>query len=448
MQFLALHKHGEADPFRCAADEIAKYRSELTDLLWEFDDYLEPDCFDTDKFAELQTASRKAAPKIYDILMRMKLDISFRDDLSSRGSIAQLPTPTSPPTIPALFSTGSHSLLGSGGSVTDFRHVDEATAQMRKLLQQANFDDGPPRPPSANPWDWQTKQSVDGRGQDESESVHHRAGDESPVLPSGTPGSEPRRQSLVTPQPTPSVTSAPSEHGGSQHDGEDRRLSSVSTSSHNTFGHGYQRQKNVMSSYSIPENSVTEQQNGMIPYFQTTNTFSPVSPHGRQTSMTPSMKSEAGDAENVLPSPGDPRPPSGFNPVPSLGRPSPLPPAILEAQPGLEVVEMPKNNESELGPIPVESERQASETQSTSPTPSHSLVPQTPLSTHGSIASIDIPIIQSAIGESSSYRIAKGFCDGAAEVIRGGIGVKRTKKPVVSIMPTPYCQLRYTNFDR
>jgi hypothetical protein len=37
------------------------------------------------------------------------------------------------------------------------------------------------------------------------------------------------------------------------------------------------------------------------------------------------------------------------------------------------------------------------------------------------------------IDNTSSFWIAKGFCDGAQEVIRGGIGVKRTKKPVVSI---------------
>jgi hypothetical protein len=41
--------------------------------LWDFDDYVEVDEFDADKFAELQKASRNAAPKICDILKRMKL---------------------------------------------------------------------------------------------------------------------------------------------------------------------------------------------------------------------------------------------------------------------------------------------------------------------------------------------------------------------------------------
>ena len=37
-----------------------------------------------------------------------------------------------------------------------------------------------------------------------------------------------------------------------------------------------------------------------------------------------------------------------------------------------------------------------------------------------------------AIGFDSSFHQAKGFCEGAKEVIRGGIGVKKTKKPVVT----------------
>jgi hypothetical protein len=80
-------------------DEITEYRSELNDLLWEFDDYIDdPDSFDADKFAELQASSRKAAPKIYDILMRMKLEVPY-DDLSPIGSLPhsiatqQSPTP-------------------------------------------------------------------------------------------------------------------------------------------------------------------------------------------------------------------------------------------------------------------------------------------------------------------------------------------------------------------
>lgn len=35
-----------------------------------------------------------------------------------------------------------------------------------------------------------------------------------------------------------------------------------------------------------------------------------------------------------------------------------------------------------------------------------------------------------SIGLSSSFYLYKGFCDGAKEVIRGGAGIKKVKKPV------------------
>ncbi|TGJ84481.1 hypothetical protein E0Z10_g4267 [Xylaria hypoxylon] len=54
-------------------DGIAQSRSELEDLLWDFDDYVEVDEFDADKFSGLQKSSRNAALKILDILKRMKL---------------------------------------------------------------------------------------------------------------------------------------------------------------------------------------------------------------------------------------------------------------------------------------------------------------------------------------------------------------------------------------
>lgn len=426
-----------------AADDIAKYRAELTDLLWEFDDYTELDSFAVEKFSELQTTSRKAAPKIYDILMRMKLDISFRDDMSSRGSVSQLPTPTSPPMVPAsLLTLSSGSAFGTGGSGTDFRHVDEATAQMRKLLQQTNFGEAPPPPPSTNPWDWQTKDPGERRsGGEDGESDYTRPGDESPILPDGAPNSEPRRLSYVTPQPTPSITSAPSEHGGDG-DGDDHRLSNISAASHNTFGHGFQRQKSVMSTFSIPEDSVS-QQNGMIPYFQKTSAFSPVSPQVRQIGMVPPRGSEGttrSDVESNLPSPS-----SSFTPLPSLG----LSPEAIEAQPGLEVAAFQTSNVTDLGPIPVEPERQASEAQSTSPTLSQARLRQTAQSTHDSVASAEFFNAQCVIDETSSFQISKGFCDGAAEVIRGGIGVKRTKKPVVTNVPTTPCNSsRVLTLDR
>jgi hypothetical protein len=406
-------------------DEIAKFRTELTELLWEFDDYIEPDTFDVGKFGELQTASRKAAPRIYDILMRMKLDVSFRDDLSSRGSIAQLPTPTSPPFLPAsVASNSSGHYLSTTTSPVDFRTVDEATAQMRRMLQQASIDEGPPRPPSTNPWDWQVRQQGSGgrQGDDGESIIIAPPGDESPVLPPSALSVESRGMSSVQ-HPAPlNITSHQSEHGGSHDGGDERRLSSMSASSHNTFGHGYQRQKSVMSSFSIPEHSVSEhsvpQQNGMVSYFQPTGSFSPVSSHGRQTSLVPSVNSESsttGELDTYRP-PIESQQPAGFSPTPAPAVPHTMSAAAIEAQAGLQVVTNDRPAPLDSGPIPVETEQQ---TQS-SPTPSS----QIPHTTQKSVQATPAPI-----DTTTSFHLQKGFCDGAAEVIRGGIGVKRTKKP-------------------
>ncbi|KAL1898418.1 hypothetical protein Cpir12675_001883 [Ceratocystis pirilliformis] len=68
-----------------ASDEIAVLRTELNDLLWEFDDYTELDHFDVSKYTELQQASRKAAPRIHDILMRMRIEPLVTRPISMYG---------------------------------------------------------------------------------------------------------------------------------------------------------------------------------------------------------------------------------------------------------------------------------------------------------------------------------------------------------------------------
>lgn len=47
---------------------------ELNDFLYDFEDYVEADRFDTNRFSELYALSRKAAPRILHIITRMKLE--------------------------------------------------------------------------------------------------------------------------------------------------------------------------------------------------------------------------------------------------------------------------------------------------------------------------------------------------------------------------------------
>ncbi|KAI1102179.1 hypothetical protein F4804DRAFT_276775 [Jackrogersella minutella] len=162
-------------------DEIAQYRSELEDLLWDFDDYVEPDEFDASKFEELQKASRKAAPKVVDILKRMKLvapaPTSARS--SSRGaSVApdqssshydSIPTsividPPASTSTQKLMEETEMQLRDMMGTVAGPDEGLDADLHSRSIsdLDRSNShrsdevsdvtSDPPPRPPSTDPW--------------------------------------------------------------------------------------------------------------------------------------------------------------------------------------------------------------------------------------------------------------------------------------------------------
>lgn len=80
-------------------DDISSFHLELTDSLWEFDDYVAIETFDQDKYAELQALCRKVAPKIYNILVRMNIE------LLAKGSDHEPPPPQIMPESPIMFPT-------------------------------------------------------------------------------------------------------------------------------------------------------------------------------------------------------------------------------------------------------------------------------------------------------------------------------------------------------
>jgi hypothetical protein len=171
---------------RLRQDEIAQFRSELDDLLWDFDDYVEADTFDAEKFEELQKASRKAAPKIVDILKRMKLSAPVYMPVSAPPSApasvaagASVSRPASEPASivlepPLTISKAAEGvqqetgeLVVMGAQAGPDLGVD-GTPELRPISQAAASDldrsnshrsevsdgllDPPPRPPSADPW--------------------------------------------------------------------------------------------------------------------------------------------------------------------------------------------------------------------------------------------------------------------------------------------------------
>jgi len=142
-------------------DVITQFRSALEDLLWDFDDYLEVDEFDVAKFEELQKASRKAAPMIWDIIKCMKLVAPAPappiSPPPSEGRPASMTTQTVPANIQKMVGEvngGVSDMIGTGaGPDTGLWGDIEASRPPRSHSGPSEPpSEPPPTPPSTNPW--------------------------------------------------------------------------------------------------------------------------------------------------------------------------------------------------------------------------------------------------------------------------------------------------------
>ncbi|KAK2612701.1 hypothetical protein QQS21_001318 [Conoideocrella luteorostrata] len=78
-------------------DDISSFHLELTHLLWEFDDYLTIETFNESKYTDLQSLCRNVAPKMYNVLVRMNIELLAR--VSDNDAALHI-VPESPPTSP------------------------------------------------------------------------------------------------------------------------------------------------------------------------------------------------------------------------------------------------------------------------------------------------------------------------------------------------------------
>ena len=442
-------------------EEISNFRTELTDLLWDFDDYVEADAFEADEFAKLQALSRKAAPKIYDILMRMRLEVPVVND--NRHFMSQLSPPSSPhpgPLSPAQ-STGflreghtpatRSSMSGSqtdARSLADRQLVEDATTQMENHVAQGRMPSiqsnvigagyiesqeayevtaapQPPPPPSDDPWDPQHAPRVEDYDHDttdvERRPTVHRP--ESPVDPAISPMSPDNRRRLGSaPQRSSGGAMGFSDSDSHEHDPHRQSVSSTNSNFMGGYAPTSQRPRTATLSPSIPEEGHVSPRSGRPPMYveQLQVRPPPVPPllPNRNHSLPqrqPNIYS-TDDVEDInrqyvnpnAPPPSAPLPPP---PVPvkdhgtavgRTGSESQSGPDTPTTQPGLEVA-----FHDDPGLIPVSSEAQD--------TPSERQLSLTPK--------------DCAIGSGSSFYLYKGFCEGAKEVVRGEIGVKKTKKP-------------------
>lgn len=158
----------------CTIEEIAQYRSELEDLLWDFDDFVEVEGFDEEKFEELQKASRRAAPKVVDMLKRIKLVgaaplPSLSTPSSERASvIIDSPSGANNETTEVERKLTNMSVMGSqagpdlgvdgtsasrANSRTASRPISELDRNSSHRSKKSTEPlEPPPRPPSADPW--------------------------------------------------------------------------------------------------------------------------------------------------------------------------------------------------------------------------------------------------------------------------------------------------------
>jgi hypothetical protein len=443
-----------------SADDIAQYRSELNELLWEFDDFIEVDEFDAEKFTGLQGMSRKNAPKICDILMRMKLEPAPRDDpVSPRMTESPQPLsvvpaiPASPITPAAAFDaleedvrTQLRDMMGAQSGpdqglevpAQEQAQVEPPTPVVEEVLQE------PPRPPSANPWDLASTPILEVIDQvDTEEPVERRRPVtmmDSPTLPASNlavsrmPSSGGSSYTVVETGPMVVHLDDQYQLGNSYAAGDHRnslpsRVRGVSTSSsrsqHPTIPEDSTVRSDGMASMATPPlvqsrlsqtGSVYSQ--GSLPSRQRSiesiqsSVFDSRRPDAATSPTTTdnrfSMMSSNWGNDSTLNSPVNPHYRHNFTP--------PIPhTAMLAPHPehsGLQAVA--PATQFDDGPIPVDTEPDQLGSR---------------------------PLIQAlrraptlTIGINSSFYRYKGFCEGAKEVARGGLGIKETRKPAVSFL--------------
>ncbi|OAA80907.1 RING finger domain-containing protein [Akanthomyces lecanii RCEF 1005] len=213
-------------------EEIKGPRANLGRLVYGFDEYVDEDEFEADKYTELQALTREVALKIYEVLISMRLEMnsskdnpqqSFLNEFSPPSSPhppPNFPVPPTPPRSSVQSATGAPSSPLPGAPRRAFQSVQYANEELESFrdrqpgsvlgpedeplvspsqLAPPPQQPPPPRPPSANPWD----------------TTIAGSNDEIAVAISGEP--LPRRPLVAPPSPRPPSNSATSPVSPGQH---------------------------------------------------------------------------------------------------------------------------------------------------------------------------------------------------------------------------------------
>ncbi|ORY65486.1 uncharacterized protein BCR38DRAFT_484903 [Pseudomassariella vexata] len=474
-------------------DGIGQFRSELEDLLWDFDDYIEPDEFDGDKFSELQKASRHAAPKIVDILKRMKLVAPAPTlaplqpsravspspmDMSRDGAsiIIDAPPSSSEKTMDEVELQLSNMMGAQAGpdqglkGASNARPVDRSNSNRSRISDRAS--EPPPRPPSTNPWEvGNPPPGSPDRQLDEGDPTERRLpvtpGD-SPTLPLIQPrmsqGSELKQQQQQ--QHSPSLSQSVSYNSAGSMQWQNNRLRTGSTP---PPLNGSGQSSNPSSSGSMrlsrpPSNGSSVFANGppSIPEHSAVDNHTHTNASAGNPSFYPQVGESFGHNHPQRQPSTDSFNSSIFDCVPYDGATSPVPStqrtsSVISTTPGSpyspgnRISQPPQysanppvyQNQSISTNYPDTIVNQSSSTltpqpQGQSRADSTPAVPEARRMDDPGIIPVEseaIPPMPSrapdcSIGPYSSFYQLKGFCKGAEEAVKGELGFKRIKRPV------------------
>ena len=460
--------------------ELLDLREELIALLWGFEDYTEPDGFEVDKFKELSACARKTALKMYDGMIRTKLEAPTKPDSLGLQHPSDLRSPISPPTSPSLINTHlspqngsfpplpyaafddsrSRSLLpgsqsnnnnmdslyadysrrmtnGSGSSelprlsVSTLASVELAGSETDRgsltTDPSRNSMPFPPPPPSTNPWDLRKSPTPqEGVDKEDDQYFERRAavggGDESPIDPMSPLLPRPGDPNFPPPPntqlpPTP-ITFSPIDTDSPGH------ASGKAQASYSIFP---QTRKPVATSIvtsTILEDHVTteypprnpSERDPVSPYV---NTMSPELRGNRPISQPSPIDMGTSSFENRLSTPPNlikDRPFSANDIVQQQAYPPPA-----QEQPG--------QQQHQAGLETVRAPGDGLEMANTLQSMDHGLIPvESEQPDYDPMK--DVRSRYHPISHDSSFYQLKGFCTGAREALRGGNALKKTRKPV------------------
>ncbi|KAM0504563.1 hypothetical protein ACHAPB_003915 [Verticillium nonalfalfae] len=421
-------------------NDIAGYRSRLDLLLWDFDDVITAADYDRSKFIELQALCKEAGLAIREILMRMRLEPAAKDP----------PEPVSPASTYTAQMPGRQPSLPTPTAVEEPQPIlapvpaplpDELSAPAPSTPEPKVEEPGvpPPPPPAANPWALRMPPPIATGAAEELSPVvvverrRPVSAIDSPVehmspvaSPAVVENDRDRRSSFHTPRRLDiGVDHMMQESTDRRHLTVSPDLVAAPTAENSTCATERSSFSGRARSFTgtIPEETAVEDAEAppfvgatILPshvyhrYSHTSNHSSDHSHPSRQRSQE-SLHSSVFDGrrdDTTSPAMMDHRasitsmqaPEESLSRAPTI--PANFPPGIHD---GIEAVPTNQSGYSEL--IPVDA------------------------------ATTEVGVVSSpprreqdcSIGLSSSFYLYKGFCEGAKDVMRGGIGIKKTKKP-------------------